>query len=131
SVTALPNGIIDVRSNHSVDVTVDRLRSLLQAQGVPVFALVDHSAEAARVGLTLRPTKLLIFGNPKAGTPLMAAAPSIAIDLPLKILVWEDPQGTVRLSYNSLDYLQLRHSVPPELMKNLAVIATLAAKAAE
>src|SRR5215469_17747710 len=82
------NGIIDVPSKHSVDETVDRVKNLLQSKGIPLFCLIDHSGEAAKVGLKMPPTKLLIFGSPKAGTPLMLAAPSIAIDLPLKILVW-------------------------------------------
>jgi len=87
------SGIIDERSQHSVEQTVERLTALLHAQGVTLFALVDHGGEAAKIGMTMPPTKLLIFGNPKAGTPLMLAAPSVAIDLPLKILVWEDAQG--------------------------------------
>src|SRR5262249_38738986 len=100
------NGIIDVTSNHSVDETVDKLKGILQAKGVAVFAVVDHSGEAEKVGITMRPTKLLIFGSPKAGTPLMLAAPSVAIDLPLKILVSEDAQGKVWISYNSPAYLR-------------------------
>ena len=95
------NGIIDKRSNHSVGETVEKLKGILQAKGVSLFALVDHSGEAEKAGLKMRPTKLLIFGSPKAGTPLMLAAPSVAIDLPLKILIWEDGQGAVWLSYNS------------------------------
>jgi uncharacterized protein (DUF302 family) len=83
------------------------------------------------VGMKMRPTKLLIFGSPKAGTPLMLAAPSIAIDLPLKVLVWEDAQGKVWLSYSSPEYLQQRHGVPFNLMQNIAVVGTLAAKAGE
>jgi|SRR5580704_8323627 uncharacterized protein (DUF302 family)/uncharacterized membrane protein YidH (DUF202 family) len=125
------NGIIDKPSNHSVDQTVEKLKGILAAKGVALFALVDHSGEADKVGLKMRPTKLLIFGSPKAGTPLMLAAPSIAIDLPLKILVWEDAQGKVWLSYNSSAYLQERHGVPQELLQNIAVVETLAAKAGE
>src|SRR5438270_10132981 len=94
-------GIIDIPSNHSVDQTVERLKGILQAKGVTLFALVDHSGEAEKVGMKMPPTKLLIFGSPKAGTPLMLAARSIAIDLPLKILVWEDLHGKVCVSYNS------------------------------
>ncbi len=96
-----------------------------------LFALVDHSGEAEKVGLQMRPTKLLIFGSPKAGTPLMQAAPSLAIDLPLKILVWEDAQNKVWVSYNSPAYLQQRHNLPPELLQNIAVVETLAAKIAQ
>ena len=124
-------GIIDKASNHSVDETVEKLKGILQAKGVALFALVDHSGEAAKVGMKMRPTKLLIFGNPKAGTPLMVAAPSSAIDLPLKILIWEDAQGKVWVSYNSPAYLQERHGFPPELQQNIAVVEALATKAAE
>jgi uncharacterized protein (DUF302 family) len=124
-------GIIDTPSNHSVDETVEKLKRILQAKGVTLFALVDHSGEAAKAGMKMPPTKLLIFGSPKAGTPLMLAAPSIAIDLPLKILISEDLQGKVWVSYNSPAYLQERHNLPPELLQNIAVVETLAAKAAE
>jgi uncharacterized protein (DUF302 family)/uncharacterized membrane protein YidH (DUF202 family) len=124
-------GIIDKPSNHSVEQTVERLKNILQAKGVALFALVDHSGEAEKVGMKMRPTKLLIFGNPKAGTPLMLAAPSSAIDLPLKILIWEDAQGKVWISYNSAAYLQERHGLPAELLQNIAVVETLAAKTAE
>jgi len=125
------SGIIHTPSHHSVDQTVERLKGILQAKGVTLFALVDHSGEAEKAGMKMRPTKLLIFGSPKAGTPLMLAAPSIAIDLPLKILVWEDGQGKVWVSYNSPAYLQERHGVPRELLQNIAVVETLAAKAGE
>ena len=125
------NGIVDVLSNHSVDETVDKLKAILQAKGVTLFAVIDHSGEAEKVGMKMPPTKLLIFGSPKAGTPLMLAAPTIAIDLPLKILVWEDVQGKVWLSYNSPEYLQERHNLPKDLLQNIAVVAALAAKAAE
>ena len=125
------NGIIDARSQHSVEQTVERLTALLLAKGVTLFALVDHSGEAAKVGITMPPTKLLIFGTPKAGTPLMLAAPSVAIDLPLKILVSEDAQGRVWLSYNSPAYLQERHGVPQGLLPNIAVVETLARAAGE
>jgi len=125
------NGIIDTPSNHSVDQTVEKLKGILQAKGVALFALVDHSGEAQKVGMKMPPTKLLIFGNPKGGTPLMLAAPSVAIDLPLKILVWEDAQGKAWVSYNSPAYLQERHGFPPELLNNIAVVETLAAQAAQ
>ena len=125
------NGIIDVASNNPVDTTVEKLKTMLAAKGVTLFALIDHSGEAEKAGLSMRPTKLLIFGSPKAGTPLMLSAPSIAIDLPLKILVWEDAQGQTRISYNSPDYLRLRHNLPGELLPNIAVVENLAAKAAE
>src|SRR5271157_146951 len=131
SMTSRDNGIIDTPSNHSVDQTLEKLKGILQAKGVTLFALVDHSGEAEKAGMKMRPTKLLIFGNPKAGTPLMLAAPSIAIDLPLKVLIWEDSQGKVWGSYNSAAYLQERHGVPPELLQNIAVVETLAVKAGE
>ena len=124
-------GIIDKPSNHSVDETVEKLKNILQAKGVTLFAIVDHSGEAAKVGMTMPPTKLLIFGSPKAGTPLMLAAPSVAIDLPLKILVAQDSQGKVRISYNSPEYLQERHALPEALLQNIALVETLAAKASE
>src|SRR6202047_1985536 len=94
------NGIIAIPSNHSVDQTVERLKNILQSKGVTLFALIDHSGEAEKVGMKMRPTKLLIFGSPKAGTPVMLAAPTVAIDLPLKILIWEDANGKAWVSYN-------------------------------
>ena len=125
------NGIIHQPSTHSVDATVEKLKGILQAKGVTLFALVDHSGEAEKVGMQMPPTKLLIFGNPKAGTPLMLAAPSSAIDLPLKLLIWEDVQGEVWITYNSPAYLQERHGLPPEFLQNIAVVETLATKAGE
>ena len=129
--TATNNGIVNKPSKHSVQQTVEVLRNILKSKGVAVFALIDHSGEAEKVGLKMRPTKLLIFGNPKAGTPLMLASPSSAIDLPLKLLVWEDAQGKVWLSYNSPEYLKERHGLPQELMQNIAIIETLATNAGE
>jgi uncharacterized protein (DUF302 family)/uncharacterized membrane protein YidH (DUF202 family) len=124
-------GIIDIPSNHSVDQTVARLKGILEAKGVTLFASIDHSGEAEKVGMKMRPTKLLIFGSPKAGTPIMLAASSSAIDLPLKILIWEDNHEKVWVSYNSPEYIQQRHEVPQELMQNIAVVETLATKAAQ
>jgi len=124
------NGIIEIPSAHSVDETVNKLKAILQAKGVTLFALVDHSGEAEKAGMKMPATKLLIFGSPKAGTPIMLAAPSIAIDLPLKILIWEDPQEKVRVSYNSAQYLKERHKVPDELMQTLQVVEALAKAAA-
>ena len=124
------NGIIAIPSNHSVDKTVDKLRSVLSAKGVTLFALIDHSGEAEKVGMIMPPTKLLIFGNPKAGTPFMLASPGSAIDLPLKILVWQDSAGKAWLSYNRTQYLKERHHLPDELLKNIAVVEALAAAAA-
>jgi uncharacterized protein (DUF302 family) len=125
------NGIVNKPSKRSVEQTVEALTNILKSKGIAVFALIDHSGEAEKVGLKIRPTKLLIFGNPKAGTPLMLASPSIAIDLPLKLLVWEDGQGKVWVSYNSPEYLRERHGLPQELMQNIAVVEGLATKAGE
>jgi uncharacterized protein (DUF302 family) len=125
------HGIVSVVSNHSVDETLERVKSILQAKGVMLFAVVDHSGEAEKAGLKMRPTKLAIFGSPKAGTPLMLAAPSVAIDLPLKLLISEDERGKVWVSYNSPAYLQERHGLSAALLVNIAVVETLAEKAAE
>jgi uncharacterized protein (DUF302 family) len=125
------DGIVKIPSRHSVDETVGKLEAILKSKGVTLFALVDHSGEAEKVGMTMPPTKLLIFGNPKAGTPLMLAAPSAALDLPLKILVAEDSDGKVWISYNSPDYLKRRHGLPENLLQNIAVIPALAAAAGE
>jgi uncharacterized protein (DUF302 family) len=125
------SGIVTVPGNHSVDQTVEKLEATLRAKGVKLFVTIDHSGEAERAGLHMRPTKLLIFGNPKAGTPVMVASPTSAIDLPLKILVWEDNSGQVQISYNSPAYLQTRHGLPEELVQNIAVVAGLAAAAAQ
>jgi len=127
----MDNGIIDVASHYSVPETLARLQSILQEKGITVFALIDHSGEAEKAGLKMRPTQLLIFGSPKGGTSLMVAAPRLAIDLPLKALAWQDEQGQVWLSYNSPEYLQQRHAFPMELMKNIAVIGGLIQKAVE
>jgi uncharacterized protein (DUF302 family) len=125
------SGIVDIPSHHPVDQTVEKILDILKARGVTLFGLVDHSGEAAKIGLNMLSTKLLIFGSPKAGTPVMLAAPSIAIDLPLKILVWEDEAGKAWISYNSADYLRTRHNVPGELMQNLAAAEAIAAMAAK
>jgi uncharacterized protein (DUF302 family)/uncharacterized membrane protein YidH (DUF202 family) len=125
------SGIVTLPGKHSVDQTVSTLEETLRAKGVKLFAVIDHSGEAEQAGLQMRPTKLLIFGNPKAGTPLMVASPTIAIDLPLKILVWENSDGRVQISYNSPAYLQARHALPEDLVRNIAVVAALATGAAE
>ena len=127
---AVGQGIINTPCNHSVDQTVEKLKGILQAKGVTLFALIDHSGEAEKAGMKMPPTKLLIFGSPKAGTPLMLALPSMAIDLPLKILIWEDIHGKVWVSYNSTAYLQTRYGLPPDLMQTVAIVETLAAKVA-
>src|SRR5207248_3335104 len=128
---AQANGLIRGGSHYPVEETQQRLQAAFADKGLRVFAVIDHSAEAEKVGLKMRPTKVLIFGSPKSGTPLMAAAPSLAIDLPLKVLVAEDAQGNVWVTYNSPEYLQERHGVPAELIKNLAGAGSLIAKAVE
>jgi len=125
------SGIVTVPSRHSVEETLQRLQEILAAKGVKVFAVIDHSGEAEKAGFEMRPCKLLIFGNPKAGTPLMLASPSTALDLPLKILVWERSDGAVLISYNDAAWLQQRHALPAELMGNVSVTPALAAKAGE
>jgi uncharacterized protein (DUF302 family) len=125
------NGIIEIPGSSPVDNTVEKLKAILKAKGVTLTASIDHSGEAEKVGIAMRPTKLLIFGSPKAGTPLMLASPSVAIDLPLKILIREDNQGKTRISYNSPEYLRDRRNVLSEPLQNIAVIEALAAKAAE
>lgn len=122
-------GIVTQPSPFNVPDTIDRLQKALSAKGIRLFAVVDHSDEAEKVGLTMPPTKLLIFGNPTAGTPVMLAAPSAAIDLPLKILVWQDPAGAVQISWNSPEWLQQRHGIPDALVKVLAAPEVLAALA--
>lgn len=125
------NGLIHVASSRSVPETLQRLQTTVEALGLKVFALVDHSGEAEKAGLKMRPTQLLIFGRPKAGTPLMNAAPTLAIDLPLKALVWEDADAKVWISYNSPEYLQQRHGIPADLVKNIAGVGALVEKALE
>jgi uncharacterized protein (DUF302 family) len=124
-------GLVQVSSPYPVDETLKRLQSVLAERKVQVFALIDHSGEAEKVGLKMRPTKVLIFGNPKGGTPLMVAAPSLAIDLPLKVLIAEDENGKTQVTYNTPEYLQQRHSVPEDLIKNIAVVGGLVATAVE
>jgi uncharacterized protein (DUF302 family) len=125
-MNSLPdNGLIHLSSSFSVPETIKRLEASLLTHGITIFCRVDHSGEAQKVGLLMPPTQLLIFGSPKGGTPLMLASPTLAIDLPLKALVWRDAGGKVWLSYNSPEYLQQRHNLPPELLKNIAVAATL------
>ena len=123
-------GIKSLLSVHTVEKTVERLTAILQAKGITLFAVIDHSGEAVKAGLKMPPTQLLIFGNPAAGTPLMLAAPTTAIDLPLKILVAEDAEGRVQVSWNDPTYLQERHDFPEELIANIAAVEILAANAA-
>jgi len=125
------NGLIHTASPHSVAETLQRLEAILKSKGLTIFARVDHSGEAAKVGMEMHPTQLLIFGSPKGGTPVMLAAPSVAIDLPLKALVWEDDQGKVWITQNSPEYLQQRHGIPANLIANLAGAGALIQKAVE
>jgi len=125
------NALVSRPTNHTIDRAVEKLTGILRAKDIKVFALIDHSGEAEKIGMKMAPTKLLIFGNPKAGTPLMLAAPTLAIDLPLKILVWEDSHGKRWLSYNSPDYLKKRHHLPDNLVQNIAAIEALAEAAAQ
>jgi uncharacterized protein (DUF302 family) len=124
------NGIVSIASQQSVDHTVQKFEQILQTKGIKLFALIDHSGEAEKAGMAMRPTKLLIFGNPKGGTPLMVASPSIAIDLPLKALVWEDFHGKVWISYNTPAYLAERHQLPAELVQSISVLEALVRSAA-
>jgi uncharacterized protein (DUF302 family) len=128
---AQQNGLVQVASQYSVGETVRRLEAAFVEKGMQVFAVIDHSGEAEKVGLKMRPTKVVIFGSPKGGTPLMVAAPSLAIDLPLKALVAEDAAGKVSVTYNDPEYLKERHGVPEELIKNLAGAGLVIGKAVE
>jgi uncharacterized protein (DUF302 family) len=124
------NGIVELVSQNSFAETLDKLTQILTQKGVTIFAVVDHSGEAAKVGIDMRPTKVVIFGNPKDGTPVMLASPSAAIDLPLKILIAENEAGKVLVSYNTPEYLAQRHGIPADLAEKLAAVKLLAEKAA-
>jgi uncharacterized protein (DUF302 family) len=119
------NGIVHLQSPYSVPETLQRLEALVTAKGLTIFARVDHSGEAAKIGMEMQPTELLLFGSPKSGTPMMIASPSLAIDLPLKALAWQDVDGAVWLSYNSPEYLQQRHEIPESLLQNIAGIRAI------
>ena len=123
------NGMVHLNSPHSVTETLARLEMIIQSKGIAVLARIDHSGDAAKAGLEMHPTKLLIFGSAKSGTPLMIASPTVAIDLPLKALVWEDADGKVWLSYNSPAYLKQRHGIPDDLLQNIAGIVPICAEA--
>lgn len=125
------NGLVRILSPRSVSDSLQRLEEILRSKGMTIFARIDHSGEAAKVGLEMHPTQVLLFGSPKGGTPMMVAAPSVAIDLPLKALVAEDDQGKVWITYNSPEYLQQRHGIPDDLIKNLAGAGALLQKAVE
>jgi uncharacterized protein (DUF302 family) len=128
---AKAGGLVTLASAHSVEETVAKIRALLETKQIKEFALIDHSGEAAKVGLTMPKTQVLIFGNPKGGTPLMLAAPSIAIDLPLKLLVREDAAGQVWVSYWSAQALLSRHGLAESFAANIAVIEMIARQAVE
>lgn len=121
SAFAGDNGLITKPSKYPVAETLTRLEGVLKSKGMSIFGRIDHQAEAEKVGLQMRPAQLLIFGNPKGGTPLMVASPTTAIDLPLKALAWEDANGKVWLSYNAMSYLRTRHDIQgkDELITNL------------
>ncbi len=120
------NGLVNLQSAHSFAETLGRLESTIQAKGLTIFARIHFSDDAGKAGLKMNPTSLLVFGNPKAGTPLMIASPSLAIDFPLKILVAQDDDGKVWVSYNSIEYLKDRHYIPDDLLKNIAGIVSIA-----
>ena len=121
----MSNGIISILSPYSVPETLDRLEAILREKNINIFTRIDHSGEAQKVGLTMPPTQLLIFGNPKGGTPVMTAQPLAAIDLPLKALAWQDTGGKVWLSYNDPQYLKLRHSLPDNVLPPIAGVGAL------
>ncbi|MEP6546379.1 MAG: DUF302 domain-containing protein [Gammaproteobacteria bacterium] len=124
------DGLQILPTQHTVADILRRVQTLARARGLTVFAQIDFSGDAERSGLELRPMGLVILGNPKGGTPLMVAAPTVAIDLPLKILTWHDAQGQTWLAYNKPEYLQARHGFPAELIKNIATLSALAEAAA-
>jgi uncharacterized protein (DUF302 family) len=125
------SGIVRIRSQHSVAVTADRIESLLKERGILLFARIDFSGDAARAGLTMRPEQLLIFGNPKAGTPLMVAEPTAGLDLPLKALIWEDADSHAWIAYNDPLYVVQRHGLAPSLSANLAATVPILERAAQ
>ena len=130
NTSALPAGMVLLPAQGSVADAWTRLEAAVAERGVMVFARIDFASDAAAVGMYLRPTRLLVFGNPRAGTPLLAAAPTAGIDLPLKVLIWEDAQGRVAVGYNSPAWIGARHEVPEELRAKLLPVEQLAAIAA-
>ena len=124
------NGLMNLKSNYSVQETAARLETALKGRGLRLFARIDHSAAAAEAGVEMRPTEVLLFGNPAIGTPMMLAAPTLAIDLPFKGLVWQDSSGQVWLTYNTSEYLSNRHHVPQSLAKELKGLVELLQKVA-
>ncbi len=131
-MASLPkNGMLHLASAHAATETVDRIQTVLKEKGLTIFALIDHSGEAAKASLQMHFAQLIIFGSPNAGTPLMVAAPTLALDLPLKALVWEDADGKVWVSYNDPEYLRERHGMPQNLIANIAGAAMLLQKAVQ
>ena len=128
--STIDSGIRRITSRHSVAATLERLEGLLKERGVMIFARIDFSGDAARAGLTMRPEQMLLFGNPKAGTPLMQSVPAAGIDLPLKALVWEDAEGRTQIAYNDPQYIVRRHGLDPALAANLAAVLPLLERAA-
>jgi uncharacterized protein (DUF302 family) len=125
-MNALPeNGMVHVLSPWTVPQTVERIEAVLADKGLALKATIDHAADALAAGLSMPPTVLLIFGNAAAGTPVMLAAPTLAFDLPLKALVWQDSEGRVRVSYNSPEYLKQRHGIPDNLLPRISGGAAL------
>jgi uncharacterized protein (DUF302 family) len=118
-------GIASVRSPYSVDNTLSRFKTFVESKGLTLFAHIDHAAGARKVGLQMQEAHVLIFGHPKAGTPLMVARPLVALDLPLKVLIWEDTDDAVWVSYNTTDFLIQRHQIPANLAMNIAVLDSL------
>jgi uncharacterized protein (DUF302 family) len=130
TMAAAPIGVIQVRANHTLEETTDRLEALVTARGMVVFARIDFSRDAAHAGLSMQPEQLLVVGNPQRGTPLLKAAPTAGLDLPLKVLIWKDPAGATWIAYNATDYIMRRHGIPPELAENIEGLAALIAEAA-
>ena len=125
AAAASENGIVAIASRYDVVQSVDKIEAAAKARGLTIFARIDHSGEAKKAGLDMRPTQLLVLGNPKGGTPLMQAKPSLAIDLPLKILVWQDAGGKVWAGYNDAAYLKRRHGLSDEQAKPLGAVGGL------
>jgi uncharacterized protein (DUF302 family) len=130
NTNAAVDGLRILPTQRTVADVLSRVESLARARGLTVFAQIDFSGDAQRAGLALRPTGLVVLGNPKGGTPLIAATPTVAIDLPLKILAWEDAEGKTWVAYNEAEYLQARHRFPPDLVRNIAALSALAEAAA-
>jgi len=124
-MTQNSTGVASIQSPHSVSDTLSRLKAFIASKGVTLFAHVDHTAGARQVGLQMQEAHVLIFGNPKGGTPLMVARPLVALDLPLKVLIWEDADKKAWVSYDTPEFLAQRHGIPSDLVKNIAVVEPL------